>query len=303
MDLEQKAIERLKMASETSLAYYEKRLMITYSGGKDSDVLLELALRAEIPIEVVHNHTTADAPQTVQYVRDKLHRLDMLGIPVSITYPMYKGKRESLWSLIPIKGAPNVFSRWCCKICKEQSGEGRAIATGVRWAESANRKNGRGAVETIGKTKKDKIVLHDGEIQQQALSDMVILNGDNDDRRRWMEHCKMRGEICFNPIINWTDSDVWAFLAGHEVNPLYQMGIDRVGCIGCPQAKNKRYHHFQLFPSYEKMWRRALEKRLEYRKAQGKENIEFWKDIESYWAWWMGENPDQLGWDDLEGTP
>lgn len=296
MDLEHKAIKRLKYASETSLAHYEKPLLITYSGGKDSDVLLELALRANIPMEVVHSYTTADAPQTVQYVRQKLRGLELCGIPVSITYPMYKGKRESLWSLIPIKGVPTRLMRWCCKICKEGNNKSRTVATGVRWAESTNRKNSRGPVESLGKTKKDKIILFDDDTEnkQMALSDMVIINGDNDARRRWMEHCQMRGEICFNPIIDWQDSDVWAFLAGREVNPLYQMGFDRVGCIGCPMSGKSRYHQFRLFPDYKQFWKRAMEKHLQYRAARGKENIGIWKNIESYWAWWMGENPDQL---------
>lgn len=45
MDLEQKSIERIKMASEMSLHHYGKPLICTYSGGKDSDVMLE-AIRA-----------------------------------------------------------------------------------------------------------------------------------------------------------------------------------------------------------------------------------------------------------------
>lgn len=39
-DLEQTAIERLKAASDMSLRLFEKPLVITYSGGKDSDVLI-----------------------------------------------------------------------------------------------------------------------------------------------------------------------------------------------------------------------------------------------------------------------
>lgn len=38
-DLEQKAIERLRCASDMSLKLYKQPLVITYSGGKDSDVL------------------------------------------------------------------------------------------------------------------------------------------------------------------------------------------------------------------------------------------------------------------------
>lgn len=74
MDLEQTAIERLKMASDMSLRLYKQPLVITYSGGKDSDVLLHLAGRSGIPYEVLHSLTTADAPETVWHVRDTLAR-------------------------------------------------------------------------------------------------------------------------------------------------------------------------------------------------------------------------------------
>lgn len=51
-DLEQTAIERLRAASDMSLRLFEKPLVITYSGGKDSDVLLHLADASGIPFEV-----------------------------------------------------------------------------------------------------------------------------------------------------------------------------------------------------------------------------------------------------------
>ena len=49
MDLEQKAIERIRLASDLSLKHYGKPLVCEYSGGKDSDVLLQLFRKAEIP--------------------------------------------------------------------------------------------------------------------------------------------------------------------------------------------------------------------------------------------------------------
>lgn len=45
MDKEQIAIERLRTASEMSLAFYGKPLVVTTSGGKDSSVCVELARR------------------------------------------------------------------------------------------------------------------------------------------------------------------------------------------------------------------------------------------------------------------
>ena len=67
-DLEKRAIERLKIGAEMSEQYYKKPLMITYSGGKDSDICVELAIRSGINFEVHNSHTTADAPETVRYI-------------------------------------------------------------------------------------------------------------------------------------------------------------------------------------------------------------------------------------------
>ena len=70
---EHTAIKRLQLAAKMSQQYYQKPLLICNSGGKDSLVLLALAKAAGIKYEVVHSHTTADAPETVRYVRRQMH--------------------------------------------------------------------------------------------------------------------------------------------------------------------------------------------------------------------------------------
>lgn len=92
---------RLQEASKMSFTLYGLPLVITISGGKDSSVCIELAKRAGIPFEVMHNHTTADAPETVYFVRSDFKKIEAQGIKCVITYPMYKGKRTSMWDLIP----------------------------------------------------------------------------------------------------------------------------------------------------------------------------------------------------------
>ena len=55
---------------------------VTDSGGKDSAVCREIVRRAGIPFEIHHNLTTADAPQTIYYVRrDIFRRLELEGLP------------------------------------------------------------------------------------------------------------------------------------------------------------------------------------------------------------------------------
>ena len=53
MDLEQKAIERIRLASDLSLKHYGKPLVCTYSGGKDSDVMLELFRRGAYHLKCI----------------------------------------------------------------------------------------------------------------------------------------------------------------------------------------------------------------------------------------------------------
>jgi len=67
VDKEKTAIIRLQEASQMSLALYGLPLVVAISGGKDSSICIELARRAGIPFEVMHNHTTADAPETVYF--------------------------------------------------------------------------------------------------------------------------------------------------------------------------------------------------------------------------------------------
>ena len=103
-----------------SLKVYKQPLVVTTSGGKDSTVCTALAERAGIPFEVMHNHTTADAPETVYFVRDELYRLELKGVKSDVSYPIYKGVRTSMWQIIPQKLMPPTrLVRYCCAILKE----------------------------------------------------------------------------------------------------------------------------------------------------------------------------------------
>lgn len=139
-----------------SLHHYGQPLVCTYSGGKDSDVMLELFRRSGVPFEAHNSHTTVDAPQTVYHIRKKFKDLETTGIKACIEMPTYKGTRCSMWTLIPQKGMPpSRLMRYCCSVLKETGCANRFIATGVRWDES-NARAERAAYEILGKTKAEK---------------------------------------------------------------------------------------------------------------------------------------------------
>lgn len=273
-DLEQMAIERLKAASDMSLMAYQQPLVICISGGKDSGVITELAVRSGIPCEFQHNHTTADAPETVRFVRSEFKRLEGKGYKCTVNMPVYKGQRTSMWGLIPQVGLPPTRGmRYCCSILKETGAKGRFIATGVRWAESASRKNNRGIYEKMGATKDKKI----------------ILANDNDEKRMLFENCRLKAKRVVNPIVDWTDEDVYGFLedAKCPMNPLYAEGRCRVGCIGCPLAgKKQREADFVRWPKYKNLYMLAFRDMLTERKRRGKETTT-WATAEDVFNRWM----------------
>lgn len=289
-DLEHKAIKRLQLAAKMSQQYYQKPLLICNSGGKDSLVLLAIAKAAGIKYEVVHSHTTADAPETVRYVRRQMYELECAGIKAEIHYPAYRGKRTSMWDLIPWKLMPPTrFARYCCKILKENTGNGRFIVTGVRASESRGRADSA-EFETRTSRKADKgrfSYEHTAEVfsEAQTLPDVYDC--------QMITACKKHKQVSVLPIVDWTNRDVWGYIRSKhlEYNPLYDYGFNRVGCIGCPLASRKiRLAEFAKYPKYENMYRHAFDRCVARRKALGKAgvtDIKDWRTGKKMFDWWM----------------
>ena len=288
---ELQAIDRLKTFEPTDEPYF-----LCYSGGKDSDVIRILADLAGVKHEVHHNLTTVDAPETIQYIKS---------IPsVIIDKARYAdGSHKTMWNLIPINRMPPTrIGRYCCRELKEQGGKGRLKVTGVRWAESKNRKDNQGGVTIIGKPKTvQKQLTEDNLSFQLTNKGGAVLNLDNSDNRRAVEFCYRTTTTLINPIIDWTDSDVWEFLNhyGCKSNPLYQCGQGRIGCVGCPLGGYKSMkRELQLYPKYKENYIRAFDRMIKARKENGLKVV--WNTGEEVLHWWVGVDNTQLTFEDFD---
>ena len=107
--------------------------------------------------------------------------------------------------------------------------------------------------------------------------------------RKMIEYWKNH-KFVINPIIDWTDDDVWEFIKYRrklEYCSLYDEGFKRIGCVMCPNAsKRARLMEMERFPTYYKMYLLAFEKMLEERKVR-KLETDRWESPEDVMNWWI----------------
>jgi len=119
----ERAIKLIKSAS-LNAKNHNCILEVAYSGGKDSDVILELAKMAGVEFRAIYKNTTIDPPKTIKHVREK---------GVEVLQP-----KKNFFNLIKENGLPSNIRRFCCRVLKEYKVLDYAII-GIRRVESRMR--------------------------------------------------------------------------------------------------------------------------------------------------------------------
>lgn len=279
------AIQRLK-SFEPPEGYF-----LAFSGGKDSQCIYHLAQMAGVKFEAHYQLTSVDPPELIYFIRE--HYPDVIfDVPHD-----EDGKRISMWSLISKIGMPPTrFRRFCCAELKETNGDGRMVVTGVRWAESASRKENRGVVNIDGKPKTTQKKANELGVQYKTNKyGGLVMNDDNDENRRLAEFCYRTQKMLLNPIVDWKDDEVWEFLNDIVKVPhcsLYDEGFTRIGCIGCPMAGiAKQGQEFARFPKFRALYIRAFDRMIEQRNAEGLPTT--WQNGEEVMRWWLKEEQEE----------
>ena len=251
------SIERLKaFEPKNGEGYY-----LAFSGGKDSVVCKALMDMAGVKYDATYRVTSVDPPELVRFIKEK-HQDVKREIPHD-----KDGKPITMWNLIPRKLIPPTrVARYCCAELKENGGDGRMTVTGVRWAESVNRQKNQGLVTVIGRNTSYLLDEHDFSSTKRVG---VVLTNDNEDSRKIVEQCYKRHKTTVNPIIDWSDADVWEFIRAEKIPycDLYNDGWHRLGCIGCPMASaNTREREFLRWPKYKSAYFRSFSKMIDQRR-------------------------------------
>lgn len=236
----------------------EVGLWIAYSGGKDSECVLDLVKKAGVHFTAFYNVTGIDAPDSVHFIQ-KNHP------EVKFLHP-----KRNYFQLVEFAGMPTMNRRFCCDKIKESTGAGHVVLTGVRASESKKREK-LSEVRLYSRRRQNKGKDTTRQIDEVIESQHQCIQGKD----RLMVH----------PIFQWTESDVWHYMAKNSlpINPMYDE-VGRVGCMYCPFARQLQIENYEkLYPTYRKRVILAIERNLLKKNEIG------FADAEDCFMWWKSK--------------
>lgn len=232
---------------KTSAKFDEEKIVISFSGGKDSTVTADVVVKALSNPSLVHifGNTTLEFPSTVEYAERfrKNH-------PQSI-FMFAKNEDQNFMDVCEDIGPPARMMRWCCSMFK--TGPITRVINSLYRNQQILTFYGIRKAESVSRSKYNRV---------------------EDDA----ESVKIQQQTVASPIFFWRDIDIWLYLLAEKVdfNDAYRLGYDRVGCWCCPNNNQRAQFLSRIYmPERSKQWREFL---INFAMKVGKEDAEVYVD-------------------------
>ncbi|WP_300343511.1 phosphoadenosine phosphosulfate reductase family protein [Fusobacterium sp.] len=235
--------EACEFIKETSKNYPLENIILSFSGGKDSTVSADLAVRALSEPSLVHifGDTTLEFPMTMEYV-NRFRENNRKAI-----FKVAKNKEQNFYKVCEDIGPPARMLRWCCSMFK----------TGP-------------ITRVLNNLYKDKQVLTFYGIRKcESVSRSKYNRVENS-----ADAIKINKQTVASPIFYWKDIDIWLYILGEKIdfNDAYRLGYDRVGCWCCPNNNERAQFLSSIYmPEQSEKWKEFL---IEFAKKIGKPDPE-----------------------------
>ncbi len=193
-----------------------EEVIVSFSGGKDSQVVLDLATRALSPsyFSVVYSDTGYELPSSLELYKQTQEFYNKK-YP-DLRFDLTKNQQDIMYYWENM-GAPSRMHRWCCSVMK----------TAPLYRYLKNR---------AGREKQPKVLVFEG------------VRGEESPRRseymRIGSSVKHKGVINARPIFSWNNTEVYLYILRRQLpfNRAYRDGLSRVGCILCPYSTGWSEH-------------------------------------------------------------
>lgn len=239
--------EATSFIRETANKYPLENIIISFSGGKDSTVTADLAVRALSEPSLVHifGDTTLEFPLTYEYV-DRFRKNNPLTILKTA-----KNKEQNFYEVCDDIGPPARMLRWCCSMFK--TGPITRVINNMYRDSDILTFYGIRKGESVSRSKYNRV---------EDSADAV----------------KIHRQKVASPIFYWNNADIWLYILSEQVdfNDAYRLGYDRVGCWCCPNNSIRAQFLSSIYmPEQTEKWRDFL---ISFAKRIGKEDADVYVD-------------------------
>lgn len=188
------------------------RFVVAFSGGKDSQVILDLVSRV-IPHEkfvTVFTNTGMELPCT-------LNTMEITEEHYKKKYPRFKIEQaksdKTALELWKSYGPPSRMNRWCCSVLKT------ALF-------------GRKMKDLLDTASQPKLVVFEGVRNDESAKRSSYNRVGEGVKHIMLTNCR--------PILKWNVTEIYLYMYKNDVqiNSAYTMGLTRVGCGVCPFASD-----------------------------------------------------------------
>lgn len=222
--------EAVSFIQSAAQKYPPERMMISFSGGKDSTCTQDLVVRALSNPSMVHvfGNTTLEFPLTLEYV-DRFRKSNPRAI-----FKTAKNREQDFYKVCEDIGPPARMMRWCCSMFK--TGPITRVINGMYGDEKILTFYGIRKYESVSRSKYNRL---------EETSESV----------------KIQKQSVASPIFFWKDIDTWLYILGEKIdfNDAYKLGYDRVGCWCCPNNNSRAQFLSRIYmPEQSQKWRDFL---------------------------------------------
>lgn len=211
------------------------RFIASFSGGKDSQVVLDLVSRAIPPtgFEVIYSDTGYELPPSLDLYEEVKHYYGDRFPALKFSTTRNHESVLNYWDKI---GTPSDTHRWCCSVMK--------TAPLYR------------SLKVEG-NKQAKVLTFDGVRAEESTR-----------RSGYNRIGKGKHIFTYNahPILQWNTVEIFLYMMMHDLpnNPAYRLGFSRVGCVICPFGSDwSDYLVTKLYPDSRKAFLNRLQSWVE----------------------------------------